>query len=627
MAKEEFPEPTVAEKLQLFKSPLIQENKSESLAPTDNIVTAPDLSLFGNRYEHDCPQFQKHEDASLLELFFDLFFAANYTVFSQTQGVNSHDRFKAYVGYFSVLWITWLVVGLYDVRFVTDSLFERAARGIHLGVMVGFAVVAPKFTPDDQNVKTMRTMSIILMVSRLCLAIEYSSILWHIRKYKKQRVPMLMQIAMNFLISIIYLGITFRFRAGNSRVFIAWYVLAGLEVIFTFALAYIYPVLSFQGTHLMKRMGLLTVIILGDGIIVIAQSVVTIVKSTNAWNSQTIGIVTAAAGTVYFVFLIYFDWMKNPYLPKLRQQLWTILHFPFHLALVLFMQGFTQFVIWSKIIDTLNHLTFDSILGDINAIAKATSESVAKDLGNMTDNFFKTYPPKYATTWVTVQDALDNITAIADDFWVQVAKYSETLNDEDLPADEDLTTFQESFYSIAYSMENSLLETFGIDLVTEVSEDKANANITENGLEAKVNEQTWIRFQLVFEYAYIAAGITLILMVLLAVISRTTPWRKWTIIRTTISGLLGLGMSLVALIIFNPNSAISFRESAWMLPTITLIWILVLLLTHVRNPPPLFFSDSQPFWNKTKKPSYNCVLPSEPQTEYKGAPHNQVAQA
>ena len=43
----------------------------------------------------------QHEDASLLELFYDLFFAANYTVFCETQGVNSADRFKAYVGYFT----------------------------------------------------------------------------------------------------------------------------------------------------------------------------------------------------------------------------------------------------------------------------------------------------------------------------------------------------------------------------------------------------------------------------------------------------------------------------------------------------------------------------------------------
>jgi low temperature requirement protein LtrA len=67
-----------------------------------------------------------------------------------------------------------------------------------------------------------------------------------------------------------------------------WYVLAGVEVIFTFAIAYIFPVLSFQGTHLMKRIGLLTVIIVGDGIITISKSVVTIVESPDAWSKSSI---------------------------------------------------------------------------------------------------------------------------------------------------------------------------------------------------------------------------------------------------------------------------------------------------------------------------------------------------
>lgn len=70
----------------------------------------------------------KHEDASLLELFFDLFFAANYTVFSQTQAMTSSKAIAAYVGYFTVLWISWFLVGLYDVRFVTDSFFGEFAK-------------------------------------------------------------------------------------------------------------------------------------------------------------------------------------------------------------------------------------------------------------------------------------------------------------------------------------------------------------------------------------------------------------------------------------------------------------------------------------------------------------------
>ena len=37
------------------------------------------------------------------------------------------------------------------------TVIERVARGIHLGVMVGFAVVAPKFKPEAQDMRTMRT--------------------------------------------------------------------------------------------------------------------------------------------------------------------------------------------------------------------------------------------------------------------------------------------------------------------------------------------------------------------------------------------------------------------------------------------------------------------------------------
>lgn len=121
----------------------------------------------------------QYEEPSLLEVFYDLFFAANYTVFSQNQSVVNHESFKAYIGYFSLLWATWFAVTLYDVRYVADSLFgtspkhsglfssqtnvsERITRATQLGVLVGFAVVAPNFDPEKQTdkhtYKTMMTM-------------------------------------------------------------------------------------------------------------------------------------------------------------------------------------------------------------------------------------------------------------------------------------------------------------------------------------------------------------------------------------------------------------------------------------------------------------------------------------
>ncbi|EKJ78801.1 hypothetical protein NXS19_010079 [Fusarium pseudograminearum] len=623
---------TPAQKLVLFKSPLIgRSDSSDNGLPTKQ-PTAPDMSLFGNRYDDDCPQFQKHEDASLLELFYDLFFAANYTVFCETQGVNSPDRFKAYVGYFTVLWITWLTTSLYDVRFVTDSIFERVARGIHLGVMVGFAVVAPKFKPEDQDMKTMRTFSIILMVSRLALAVEYASILWHIRKFKKQALPILLQIGLNFVLAMIYLGTTFRFTNHNSNVYITWYVLAFVEVVLTFALAYIFPVLSFQGTHLMKRMGLLTVIIVGDGIITICKSVVTIVENPDSWNAETVGVVLSSATTIYVVFLIYFDWMKNPYLPKFRQQLWTIIHYPLHLALCLFIQGFTQLVIWTKVFNVIKTIDlFGGINEDdipVDSISDVTTKIMRNIFETIVKNFFTLFPPQYIETQEAVITALDKFSTINDTFWVPFFDWTETQLDKDMPDAKQFQILTESLQGLGNAMTNAILETFKINLVNEVQEYNEAHNITEQTgaeFEADLSNRLDARFHLIFNYTYIAAGISLIVMVALAVMSRTTRWSKWAITRHIIFVLLGIGTSLVAIVKYNQERAEKYQTSGWMIPVITLVWVTVLALTHIRNPPPLFFKGSKAFWNKENEvQTYNRVMPSEQQAECKAAPHTQI---
>lgn len=46
---------------------------------------------------------------------------------------------------------TWYQVGLYDVRFSMDSVFERMAKAAQFLVMMGFAVVGPKFNPGEES--------------------------------------------------------------------------------------------------------------------------------------------------------------------------------------------------------------------------------------------------------------------------------------------------------------------------------------------------------------------------------------------------------------------------------------------------------------------------------------------
>jgi hypothetical protein len=72
-----------------------------------------------------------------------------------------------------MLWMTWALVGLFDVRFVTDSIFERIARCAHLGVMIGFAVVAPNFDPYNQQAQVFRAMCQYLLFPTIPVGVEF----------------------------------------------------------------------------------------------------------------------------------------------------------------------------------------------------------------------------------------------------------------------------------------------------------------------------------------------------------------------------------------------------------------------------------------------------------------------
>lgn len=195
--------------------------------------------------------------------------------------------------------------------------------------------------------------------------------------------------------------------------------------------------------------------------------------------------------------MIYFDWMKRNYLPAWRQQAWTLLHFPFHLALVLFMQGFTQFIIWSKIIDVLNNLSFDSIMNSLDATAEATSLEIQENLYNITTEYFALYPPKYYDTWESVNYALTNVTDISDSFWPQIIRWIETQADADLPSADDATLYLQIMTALSSSMSNALYENFGIDLYKELLDENPNVDINGGGFQNTVNEETWNRYMLV----------------------------------------------------------------------------------------------------------------------------------
>jgi hypothetical protein len=51
--------------------------------------------------------------------------------------------------------------------------------------------------------------------------------------------------------------------------------------------------------------------------------------------------------------MLYFDFLPKGHFGSIRQPIWAFLHFPFHLALVLFMEGLAEFVIWHKMVEVI----------------------------------------------------------------------------------------------------------------------------------------------------------------------------------------------------------------------------------------------------------------------------------
>lgn len=222
----------------------------------------------------------------MLQLFFDVFFAANLAVFSQVNEVSSTESLTSFIGFFTMLWFTWALVGLFDVRFVADSIFERATRAGHLGVMVGFAVVAHDFRPAHQARPVFRVFSLCLMVSRALLAVQYATVVWHVRPYRRAKSPLAVLAGVHFAFAMVYLGLSYCLREAPTYVYLAWYVLAVAEFVLDIGLSLAFGVLSFRGSHLVNRMVLLTFIIMGEGIIVLCRAVLVVQLSReHAWST------------------------------------------------------------------------------------------------------------------------------------------------------------------------------------------------------------------------------------------------------------------------------------------------------------------------------------------------------
>ncbi|TGO43791.1 hypothetical protein BOTNAR_1247g00010 [Botryotinia narcissicola] len=415
----------------------------------------------------ETPEFRRYEETTNMELFYDIFFVANLTTFNDVHDVNEVDALKSYAGFFCILWFLWLQVSLFDVRFVTDSILERIGKACQFGVMIGLAIVGPDFNSSDQKPGAFRSLAIILMFSRLVLSFQYSVILYHVWYYKNSKLPIFLVVVANVIAALIYFSTFFGFSEETSKtgkVFIVWYVTAILETAVNIAISSKWKVLSFRGSHLVQRMTLLTLIILGEGIIGVSKSIADIAEQEEKWTAPLILTIVSAVGIVAF------------------------LHFPFHLALVFLVEGAAQFIRWRKVDEVINQVS-KQYVDQFKKIPAIDSLDLKTRLANVTLVIFHKFPPEFTQTFTDTQRALFNI------------------GNTTLGSTEQLGNITTLFSTV----QDSLFDNFGID---PPESDNAVTDPNEEW-----NENIGV-LALVFTYFFLASGLTLILMNILHALSR-----------------------------------------------------------------------------------------------------------
>ena len=260
--------------------------------------------------------------------------------------------------------------------------------------MTGFGVVGPSYT-DSGDFRTMRELSFVLMASRWILVAQYATVLCFARKRKDAILPLLLQLGTLVLSAVVFLGLCFSFNdTYGSDGQIGWYIVCVFEALSLLSISSYWGKFSFKHTCLSERVGLLTLIVIGEGCIGFSKTLSRI-SGTLSSTSMLSGQAVSAVLITYFLFHLYFDNVDTDRLGSIRQHIWAVLHFPLHIAFLLTLEGVNQLALFSVALQQVD--ATEGLLTDVQTASLVDKISIVNNINatvNTLDaNDFVSGPP------------------------------------------------------------------------------------------------------------------------------------------------------------------------------------------------------------------------------------------
>lgn len=321
--------------------------------------------------------------------------------------------------------------------------------------------------------------------------------------------------------------------------------------------------------------------------------------------------------TIYVIFMIYFDWMPLWDLSQWRQLIWTILHYPLHITMTMFVEGCAQLILYWKCVE--NGSEWATTMG--NRLGAFQLENAEKpDSIQLLAGFMQQEIDAYTQRWSSTYTNSDTILSAS----VQAIN---NTSPEDITSQADLDRFNGYLYDILIALQNVLYHKYGVDFTSDVDKafnttemiDKYTPLIEEDGGYIYLRDREYDhysrvmeRFKIVFQYTFICGSLFSASSSLLYIVARKHRWTPWALIRVAINLLLALAIGLIALVgdttvtkispqlvvdAFNDESGNSqlddsaytrFAETPGVLPTLLGAYIVVLIANHITGDGPSF---------------------------------------
>ena len=226
------------------------------------------------------------------------------------------------------------------------------------------------------------------------------------------------------------------------------------------------------------------------------------------------------------------------------------MHYPFHIALVLFMEGTSRFITWRNALEMVDYVTSEWTLA---------YDTYNYDPSLLADSYYNISTKLFPALEADVSKY--NITP-----WLDLLRESTDPDDVYYYADEIWTIFVNAtfkFFKISASKK--------AEKTAEISGDKDAYGALINALQV---------YDLVFVYFFLAAGLTLIIMAILMVLSKKRMvLGDW--LGVALRAVMGIGIALIAVVSANTDRQTVFLYSPWMVPCVMLGLLVVVLAEGV----------------------------------------------